>query len=127
MANGLGLVFPFSVTNNKGYVLDLNNSSNQKIKSDLFFFLTTPLGSRYRNPNFGCNFLKFIYEPSDDITEFGIKQEINEQVKLWFPNVTIDSITINQDEQDMNLSMVKIVFTIINDIFTTTDYILMQL
>ena len=127
MANGLGLVFPFSVTNNKGYVLDLNNSSNQKIKSDLFFFLTTPLGSRYRNPNFGCNFLKFIYEPSDDITEFGIKQEINEQVKLWFPNVTIDSITINQDVQDMNLSMVKIVFTIINDIFTTTDYILMQL
>ena len=76
MANGLGLVFPFSTNNTKGHTLDLNSNSNQKVKSDLFFFLTTPIGTRYRNPDFGCNFLKFFYESNDDITISELKQEI---------------------------------------------------
>lgn len=127
MANGLGLVFPFSTNNTKGYALDLNTSSNQKVKSDLFFFLTTPIGTRYRNPDFGCNFLKFIYEPNDDMTTSGVKQEINEQIKKWFPNVTINSLDMAQDENNENVSYAKISFTVTNDVFTSSDFIIMQL
>ncbi len=69
MANGItyGINFPFRDSFNGKY-LDLSDTSNEEIRSDLIHLLLTRKGSRYFLPEFGTRLYELIFEPMDGPT-----------------------------------------------------------
>lgn len=48
-----GIKYPFQNESEDNYYLDLNQSYEDKMKSELLHIIFTPKGQRYRNPDFG--------------------------------------------------------------------------
>ena len=68
--------------------------------SDLLVLLLTQIGERFYNPDYGCNLLKYIFEPNDSLTANDIEQEIKSTVSKYIPALTINSITFNWNLDD---------------------------
>ena len=95
MADGItyGINFPFR-DSRKGDYLALTEFEAQEIKADLLHLILTRKGSRYFLPEFGTRLYEFIFEPLDGQTFEAIKIEIEEAVRKYIPNLTIQDITI---------------------------------
>jgi phage baseplate assembly protein W len=95
MANGItyGINFPFrqSIT---GKYLSLSEQTDEEIRSNLIHLLLTRKGYRYYLPDFGTRLYEFIFEPLDGETFEAIKNEIQQSVSEYIPNLTIQNITI---------------------------------
>jgi phage baseplate assembly protein W len=105
MADGLtyGINFPFRKSTN-GKFLSLSEQTSDEIRSNLIHLLLTRKGYRYYLPDFGTRLYEFIFEPLDGETFEGIKQEIEESVRKYIPNLTINDITVEpyvEDEPDL--------------------------
>ena len=96
MADGItyGINFPFR-QNPKGKYLSLSETTDDEIRSNLIHLLLTRKGYRYFLPDFGTRLYEFIFEPLDGETFDSIKQEIEEAVSTYIPNLTIQDITIS--------------------------------
>lgn len=95
MANGItyGINFPF-LQSPKGNYLRLTETTDEEIRTDLVHLLLTRRGSRYFLPDFGTRLYEYIFEPLDGATFEEIRSEIEEQIRTYIPNLTINSITI---------------------------------
>ena len=95
MADGTtyGLTFPFRDSYDGKY-LDLSDYNDQEIRSNLIHLLLSRKGSRYYLPDFGTRLYEFIFEPLDGDTFDGIRTEIEESVKKYIPNLTIQNVIV---------------------------------
>jgi phage baseplate assembly protein W len=95
MANGItyGINFPFRQSI-KGKYLSLSEETDEEIRSNLIHLLLTRKGYRYYLPDFGTRLYEFIFEPLDGETFEAIKNEIQQSVSEYIPNLTIQNITI---------------------------------
>ena len=95
MANGVtyGINFPFRDSVDGRY-LDLSKTPEKELRTDLIHLLLTRKGSRYYLPDFGTRLYEFIFEPLDGDTFDGIRTEIEDSVKKYIPNLTIQNISI---------------------------------
>ncbi len=71
--NYINIQYPFK-DSKKGFLLELTETDQTAVKSDLMHLLLTNKGERFYLPNFGTNLLKFIFEPNDSLTLASIKQ-----------------------------------------------------
>jgi len=128
MANGryININYPFK-NSNKGFFLDLTSDDNAAIKSDLLHLILTIKGQRLYNPNFGTNLLKFIFEPNDSLTFSKIREEIDTAVSTYLPNLRINEIIIEPTEINDHVAVVRIDYTITDDVFTTTDFVIINI
>ena len=90
--------FPFRAEDDYKFYLDLNTNIYESIKSDITHLLFTPTGSRLRDPRFGSNLIKLLFQPSDNQTSGNIKSEIQGAVKKYLPKVTITELTTTDSE-----------------------------
>jgi phage baseplate assembly protein W len=95
----LGINFPFR-DSNRGDFLDMSETPEVEIKTNLVHLLTTKKGTRYFMPEFGTNLHRFIFEPIDDITNGEIENEIIDAVDKFLPNIKIDKVNILQFKND---------------------------
>lgn len=73
-----------------GQTADSELVDNEKaIKNSLYNILTTPLGSRYRRPDYGSRLWQFIQEPSDDTTAFQLETYLVQSIERWEPRVQL--------------------------------------
>jgi phage baseplate assembly protein W len=107
--------------------LDLNDEDNQAIKADLLHLILTRKGQRLYNPDFGTDLIKFIFEPEDGMTLNDIKSEIKSTVKRFLPSLQIDEITVVESIESEYAAVVTITYTITDDVFTTSDIIVIKL
>jgi phage baseplate assembly protein W len=128
MANGvyLNINYPFK-DSLKGFFLDLTEDDNKAIKADLLHLLLTRKGQRLYNPDFGTNLLRFIFEPADGFTFDGIRQEIETQVKKYLPNLNITNISVEQSTESEYAAVVRLDYTITDDVFTTSDFVIINI
>ena len=128
MANGryININYPFR-NSPKGFFLDLTTTDNQAIKSDLMHLILTRKGQRLYNPNFGTNLLRFIFEPNDDLTFSQIKQEITDVVKKYLPNLQINEISVTESTESEYAAVLRIDYSITDDVFTTTDFVIINI
>lgn len=153
MANGItyGINFPFRDSFNGKY-LDLSDTSNEEIRSDLIHLLLTRKGSRYFLPEFGTRLYELIFEPMDGPTFASIEDEIRKSVELFIPNLRINKITITaaSDEEETLLvsnigntfnqelyipnqatseytARVRIDYTITSDVFSPSDFVIINI
>ena len=124
--NYLGINYPFQ-DSPKGFFLDLTVTDSQQIKSDLMHLILTRKGTRYYNPEFGTNLLKFIFEPNDGLTQSQISDEIQSVVKKYLPKLQINNVIITPSETNEHLVTVKIDYTITDDVFEQTDFVIINI
>jgi phage baseplate assembly protein W len=128
MANGryININYPFK-DSPKGFFLDLTEQDNQAIKADLLHLILTRRGQRLYNPDFGTDLLRFIFEPNDVLTEEGIKDEIRTVVKRFLPKLKLDEIIIAGSPESEYAAVVTISYTITDDVFSTSDMIVVKI
>jgi phage baseplate assembly protein W len=128
MANGryININYPFK-DSNKGFFLDLTSDDNSAIKADLMHLILTRRGQRLYNPDFGTDLLRFIFEPNDGLTLNGIKEEITNVVKKYLPNLQINEISVTESETSEYAAVVRLDYTITDNVFETTDFVIINI
>ncbi len=126
MAKYINIHFPFQ-NSTKGFFLELNSTDQTAIKSDLMHLILTRKGQRLYNPDFGTDLLKFIFEPDDGMSLNNIKEEITNVVKKYLPKLQITSIDVVQSPDSEYAAIVTIKYTITNDVFTTSDIVIINI
>jgi phage baseplate assembly protein W len=128
MANGryININFPFK-SSTEGFFLDLNDNDKQAIKADLMHLILTRKGERLYLPDFGTNLLQFIFEPNDSITQSEIKSQISDTVKKYIPNLVINEVTVEQSDASEYAATVRIDYTVTDDAFQATDFVLINI
>ena len=107
-----GIKFPFTDESDDLTFLDMNETKEEGIKSMLMHIILTPKGQRLRKPDFGTNLVKYIFEPNDNNTWEGIKEEVSTQISYYLPQITLTGLNIIKDENEEN------------DIYLQVDYII---
>jgi phage baseplate assembly protein W len=95
MANGItyGVSFPF-VDSFTGRYLDVTETTEAEVRTNLVHLILTRKGSRYFLPEFGTRLYEFIFEPLDGPTFSDIESEIRDVVRTFMPNLQITQITV---------------------------------
>ena len=109
-----GIKFPFTANNLDGFFLDLNEEVKDKVASEILHVVLTPKRSRLRQPDFGTNLIKYIFEPSDDVTWDSVISEATEAISRYVSNARLESMrTITDDTKpedvylDLRYSVMK--------------------
>lgn len=111
--------FPLNDDLSKNTYFLMTTTTKDAFSSNLLLLLLTQKGERYYDPNYGTDLLKFIFEPNDGITISDIEEEIRITVARYIPNLTINSITFNDDHPDNDVRLnVNIKFTYEEDAFS---------
>lgn len=103
-----GIKYPFTSDNNDNLYLDLNETFGDGVKSQVLHVIFTPKGQKIRDPEFGTDLIKYVFNPSIDTTFESIKREISMQVSKYVPNVEFRDITIYKDEKNDNSIIVMV-------------------
>ena len=109
-----GIKYPFLMVSDDNYFLDLNKSYKDKVKSQLLHVVLTPKGQRLRNPEFGTDLIKYIFELNDDSSWSFIKQEIQDSVSRWTDNIILNDINVLQDEENGHDVYVRLDYSVKN-------------
>jgi len=126
MARFININYPFK-DSDKGHFLALNDNDTQAVKADLLHLILTRRGQRLYKPDFGTDLMKFIFEPNDELTMSGIKEEIHNVIKAYFPQLTIDELSIVESEESDHAATLTIRYSITDDVFTTSDMIVVNI
>jgi len=94
-------------------VFDPNYETRAAVRNNITnYFLTNP-GERPGNPTFGGGLRLFIFEQIENDTFDNLREDLQRKFSLQFPNVTVESIVIEAQE-DFNSITVKIKYSINN-------------
>ena len=98
---------------NGNAVFDSNYQTKDAIKNNLInYFLTNP-GERNGNPTFGAGLKNFLFEQiTQDNLDF-LKENIQEKLKNYFPNVDVEEVELISN-QDLNKISISISYSISN-------------
>jgi len=121
----INIDFPFS-DSDKGFYFKLNQTDKDAIRADLLHLLLTNKGERLYNPNFGSDLKKYIFEPNDSITHDKIRENLNETIKEYIPNLVVNSINFRDDE-NQELIIVELTYTVNEGTFSSTDTVTLTL
>jgi phage baseplate assembly protein W len=89
--------------------------------------LLTRKGERFYNPEFGTDLMRFIFEPNDSLTYSDIKLDIQTTVKKYIPSLNVDNITVTANPDNESKADVLIDYTITDDVFQESDFIIITL
>ena len=122
-----GIKYPFSEESERLTFFDMDETKIDGVRSMLLHIILTPKGQRLRQPNFGTDLIKFIFEPNDATTWDMIKEEIRKQVALYLPNVIFDNINIKHNLDEANSIYIEVDYSINNKGVITTNKTLVKL
>ena len=98
-------------------------TSFEAARANLRNLLLTRVGERVMQPEFGTTLHNVLFEPMDD-NEFEEKltNSITNSVGLWLPYITVADIDVQMTNEmkDQNKAIVKVSFTVGNEIETDT-------
>lgn len=152
MANGVtyGINFPFRESFNGRY-LDLSDTTDEEIRTDLVHLLLSRKGTRYFLPDFGTRLYEYIFEPLDGPTFADVESEIRDSVEKYIPGIQILNIEIkdaseggenkgtfinSQGEREFTVqgigekehtAKIKINYRITNQAFESTDFVIINI
>ena len=121
MAFGAQKIFPIDTKPGTAIGVSLNFSNpgvfqstyltKDAIKNNLINFFLTNTTERYLNPIFGGNLRKYIFEQINANTTEFLKEDIQTQLNLFFPNVIVGALDI-VEYPDYNQIVVTLKYTI---------------
>lgn len=76
------------------------------VRNNLLNYFLTNKTERYLNPSFGADLRAFIFEQITDGNLDNLKQDIQSQITLYFPNVSVASIELLSDTDSNEVTLV---------------------
>jgi len=128
VANGrfININYPFKDSDN-GFLLQLNNTDSKAVKADMMHLILTQKGQRLYMPDFGTDLMKYIFEPNDAKTLSEIKLDIQETVKKYIPNLTINEVEVDRDTNNEYKATIRIDYSINEDVFVEKDFVVINI
>ncbi len=108
----LGIKYPFTNNEFQNFFLDVNETEQERIRSQIMHVIFTPKGQRIREPEFGTDLIKFIFEPNEEVTWDGLKNEIIDAVQTYVDNVILHDIKVAKSEENDTAVYVRIDYSI---------------
>lgn len=106
-----GIKFPITIKSEWNTALDLCESPDEKIVSDLMHLIFTPKGQKIRDPKFGTDLIQYIFNPNDDQTWGDVINSIRTSVKEHIPECNVNNIEVAMTEDGLGL-YARIIYTI---------------
>jgi phage baseplate assembly protein W len=122
----LNINFPFKDSSD-GNFIELTQDYKKAIKSDLMHLLLTNKGERLYMPDFGANIRQYLFEPNDEGVASLIKNEINQAVKKFIPNLNITELSVTPLEDNINAVIVRIDYVVTTAALQSTDFVELEL
>lgn len=107
-----GIKFPFTTDNEDGLFIDVDKTMDDKVASQIIHVILTTKGTRLRNPEFGTDLVKYIFDPSDDMEWGMVKEEVISAVGTYVKDVTLNEISVIRDDTDDHGIYMKLEYTI---------------
>lgn len=104
--------YPFRVDSNQGNFIDLNETIDDRVASEIAHVMLTRKGTRLRMPNFGTKLITYIFEPGDSMTWSDVEGDIKETVTRFVPDVMITKVNVVEDKQDDNAKYIDIEYQV---------------
>lgn len=98
----VGVSIPF----NAPAVFYSTYTTKDAVRNNLLNYFLTNKTERYLNPSFGADLRAFIFEQITDGNLEGLKQDIQSQISLYFPNVIVVSLEILSDNNNNEITVV---------------------
>jgi len=121
MAFGAQKIFPIDTKPGTavGISQDFNNPgvfqstylTKDAIKNNLINYFLTNDNERYLSPNFGGNLRKYVFEQINSNNTDFLKEDIQQQITLYFPNVIVASLDVIE-YPDNNQIVITLKYTI---------------
>lgn len=108
----LGIKYPFTNNEFQNFFLDVNETEQERIRSQIMHVIFTPKGQRIREPEFGTDLIKFIFEPNEEMTWDGLKNEITDAVQTYVDNVILNDIQVAKSEENDTAVYVRIDYSV---------------
>lgn len=100
---GVGVSIPFNAPG----VFTTTYTTQKATQSNLINFFLTNQNERYLNPTFGGDLRAFIFEQIAEDNIEGLKDDLNSQLGLYFPNIQIKELNVlsNPDTNAISIEM----------------------
>ena len=108
-----GIKYPFTINNEDGLFIDLNESPDDLVLSKILHVLLTPKGERLRMPDFGTDLIKYIFSPNDTLGWEKVYEEIYNAINKYVKNARINNIDIMKSEENDNEIYIVLDYAII--------------
>lgn len=108
-----GIKYPFENMNLEEIYVDLNETYVDRVKSEVLHVLFTPKGQKLRNPDFGTDLIKYLFDQKDDTTFEDIKTTIKTDIGKYVNGVEFEDIRILNDENDERGIIVVVEYSVI--------------
>jgi len=105
----------------------MTKESKRAVKSDLMHLLLTNKGERLYMPEFGTNLRKFLFEPNIDTVFSDIRSEIQNAINQFMPNLKVDKLEVIPHEDNEHSAIVRLEYTVTNNTFSESDFVVIQL
>lgn len=97
----------------------MDSDPQKAMQSDIMSVIFTPKGQRIRNPEFGTNLIKYLFNPNDNETWTDVKAEIKIAVAQFVPNVTLTDLNIYANGSNGHGLVAEISYSVNEDNFTS--------
>ena len=87
-------------------------SEEEDIRQSLYILLSTKQGERIMRPDYGSDVQSMIFEPIDVNTTTYLKESIRRAILYFEPRITLEQITVRQDDEEDGLLHVNLEYTI---------------
>ena len=105
---GRGLRFPLQTEAGKVAMVDGETSIREAIR----IILSTPLGARVMNLDFGCRIQELVFAPVNGATMNLAEHYVKEALTQWEPRIEVPEVTATADTSQRNVLLVNIAYTI---------------
>lgn len=122
-----GIKYPFTTNLDNGQFIDINLSIKSKIRSIVMHIVFTPKGQKIRDPEFGTDLIKSIFDPNEEKSWEKIKEEISKSLAKYLPSVSLNNIEMLKNEEDAHEVYVKIQYSIKTDSGIQSDSVITTL
>lgn len=101
-----GIQYPFSSNNLEEIYIDLNETYADRVKSEVLHVLFTPKGQKLRNPDFGTDLIKYLFDQKDNTSFENIKTTIKTDIGKYVNGVEFEDIRIINEEDERGIIVV---------------------
>jgi|TARA_R110000824_G_scaffold96924_13_gene231779 phage baseplate assembly protein W len=115
----------FSLPFNGPAVFNPTYTTREQTKSNLINYLLTNRGERVFRPSFGADLRTLLFENVLDLTTDELKERIQSDINLFFPQVIVAQIIFN-NQPDNNSINFTLIYDIVNFGITDEINILLQ-
>ena len=122
-----GIKYPFTNKDFQNYFLDVCKDTKDMVRGQIMHVIFTPKGQRLREPEFGTDLIRYIFEPNEELTWDELKNEITDSVQRYVDNVSLDNIQIDKSEDNNNAIYVRIDYSVKQGSKITKDSIVTEI